>query len=65
MKAMHAPWMQAISYGGSNEDWDAYSITSDNAPLLAATLYLYSEETPITEGNFWHYGENGEILIWD
>ena len=24
----------------------------------------YSEEEPTTEGNYWHYGDNGEIVIW-
>ena len=35
-----------------------------NEPYLAATHYYYSESAPETDGNFWYYGENGEILIW-
>ena len=29
-----------------------------------AQRYFYSEEAPAAEGKFWHYGENGEILVW-
>lgn len=29
-----------------------------------ATRFYYSEEIPTEKGNFWHYGENGEVLKW-
>ncbi len=54
-----------VFYGGTAEDWNAVSVESNNQPLLDATLYFYSEEAPTEEGNHWHYGEDGEILIWE
>ena len=27
--------------------------------------YYYSDEVPVVEGMFWHYGANGEIIIWE
>ena len=40
---------------GWNSNWN-YS----NRPV-----YWYSEEAPTTEGNYWHYGDNGEIVVWE
>ncbi len=28
-------------------------------------VYWYRESKPSTSGNFWHYGTNGEIVIWE
>ena len=28
-------------------------------------VYWYSETEPTTEGNYWHYGTNGEIVVWE
>jgi hypothetical protein len=38
--------------------------STGNTSLTNAAQYLYSENEPTTEGNFWHYDENGEIAIW-
>ncbi len=35
-----------------------------NTSLTNAAQYLYSASEPTTEGNFWHYDENGEITVW-
>ncbi len=35
-------------------DWN-----SGNCPV-----YWYSENKPTTEGNYWHYGKNGEVVVW-
>jgi hypothetical protein len=40
------------------------TVSTGNTPLTSATQYLYSENEPTVEGNFWHYDENGEIAIW-
>lgn len=37
-----------------SDTWNAYNIP----------VYWYSEALPTQEGNYWHYGENGEIIIW-
>ena len=37
------------------DDWN-----NSNRPV-----YWYSESEPTESGNFWHYGTNGEIVIWE
>ena len=44
-----------VYYTGTEEEWAAVSIESDNDPLTTATLYYYSETQPTTDGTFWHY----------
>ena len=36
------------------------------APITipATPIYWYRETLPTTSGNYWHYDENGEIVIW-
>ena len=53
-----------VYYGGSVEEWDDISTSHSNKPLTDATIHYYSETAPTTEGNFWHYNENGEIVHW-
>ncbi|MBP3437701.1 MAG: leucine-rich repeat domain-containing protein [Clostridia bacterium] len=54
----------AIYFTGTKEDWKSIHIGIRNKLLYSAPKYYYSEEKPTEEGNFWHYGENGEIMIW-
>ncbi len=49
-----------VYYEGNIEDWN--NITS--SAFTSATIYYYSETTPSTTGNYWHYDENGNIAIW-
>ncbi len=60
--------LKEVYYGGTAEQWSKISISYNNFPLTEATRYYYSEEYPynetVTEGNFWHYGSNGEIVVW-
>ncbi len=32
--------------------------------LTNATRYYYSE-TPVYDGNYWHYDEDGNIVVWE
>ncbi|MBQ4586396.1 MAG: leucine-rich repeat domain-containing protein, partial [Clostridia bacterium] len=52
-----------VYYNGSESKWADINIGTSNTELLSA-IYYYSEEHPTTEGNFWHYDENGEIAVW-
>ena len=54
-----------VYYKGTAEDWDKIDIKSNNDPLEDATRYYYSETEPTEEGNFWHWGENGEVVVWE
>ena len=57
--------LTAVYYGGTAEDFAAMEIRGNNDPLLAATWYYYAEVKPEEAGNYWHYGEEGELLIWE
>ncbi|MBQ8546610.1 MAG: leucine-rich repeat protein [Clostridia bacterium] len=39
--------------------WDS------NWSFRSYLVYWYSENEPTTEGKYWHYGENGEIVVWE
>ncbi len=48
-----------IFYLGTIEEWKNITIEvnffNKNLPIANAKKYFYSEEEPVTEGNFWHY----------
>ena len=56
--------LRSVYYSGTYEKWNSYQVDTTNAYLKKATIYYYSETTPTTEGNFWHYDENCNIVIW-
>lgn len=56
--------LKNVYYRGTQAQWNEVSVGNRNTPLGKETIYFYSEELPSGEGSFWHYGENGEILIW-
>ena len=55
--------LNAIYYLGTEEDWSKITIESYN-PIQSATIYIYSEEKSTLEGNYWHYGINGNPVVW-
>jgi hypothetical protein len=57
--------LTSIYYKGAAEDWAKISIhSSNNSCLTDAMRYYYSESKPTEEGNFWHYNEKGEVVVW-
>ena len=63
--------LTSVYYTGTAEEWSAISIDSYNTPLTNATRYYYSETAPALnadgtayDGNYWHYDESGEIVVW-
>ena len=56
--------LTSVYYTGNEQEWSAIVIGAYNDYLTNATRYYYSETAPTTEGNFWHYDENGELAIW-
>ena len=54
-----------VYYNGTKAEWYNVFISANNIPLENATKYYYSESEPTTEGNFWHWGENGEVVVWE
>ena len=57
--------LKEVYYTGSEEEWAKISIGRYNDELRYATRYYYSETAPTDDGNYWHYGESGEIVIWE
>ena len=59
--------LTSVYYGGTADDWADIQIASYNNPFHSATVYYYiekEENVPTDGGKYWHYGENGEIVVW-
>jgi len=56
--------LSSIYYSGSSAQFADVYVGDDNTYFYEATLYYYSETEPDSEGNFWHYDENGNITVW-
>ncbi|MGN1061452.1 MAG: leucine-rich repeat protein, partial [Candidatus Coproplasma sp.] len=54
-----------VYYGGTVVKWNNITIgATNNDKLKGENIYYYSKTEPTAEGNYWHYGANGEIVIW-
>ena len=47
--------LEAVYYEGTPSDWKDLSIGESNDPLQAASIFYFSENTPQSAGNYWHY----------
>jgi hypothetical protein len=56
--------LSTVYYHGTESEWAEIEMGYANGIFKYATRYYYSESTPTTEGNFWHYDENGEPVLW-
>ena len=56
--------LTSVYYGAMAEDWANIEIGDGNYWFTSAKRYYYSENEPMTTGNWWHYDENGEIAVW-
>ena len=56
--------LTSVYYLGTAEEWEEISISHSNTLLTRATRYYYSENQPTTTGNYWHYDENGGVVVW-
>lgn len=56
--------LSKIYYLGSSEDFKKIEIGNGNTDFEEATLYIYSENEPYEDGNFWHYDEAGNPIEW-
>ena len=57
--------LTSVYYKGTLAEWGLIDINTGNDPLTTATLYCFSENQPTDSGNYWHYNDNGEIIIWE
>ena len=56
-----------VCYKGNAEEWAQIEIEKNNPYLMWSTIYYYIEneaDVPIDGGNYWHYDENGEPVVW-
>ena len=53
--------VEIVYYKCSRKEAAPYDLLAE---LPGAKHYYYSETEPQDKGNYWHYGENSEILIW-
>lgn len=54
--------LQTVYFGGDKTKWDAIS---DKPAFSGVEIYTYREQTPTTEGNFWHYDTDGVTpVVW-
>lgn len=60
---MNCPSLRTIFYKGTAEQFEAIDIADGNEAFEDAKVYLYSEEQPSDDGDYWHY-ENGSAMIW-
>lgn len=56
--------LKTVYYTGTEREWTNVSIDNGNWDLTSATHYYYSETQPTSTGNYWHYDENGDIVVW-
>ena len=63
--------LTSVYYKGSADEWAKISIDLFNSSLTNATIYYFSETEPAINaegaeysGNYWHYDQGGEVVIW-
>ncbi|MCD8201848.1 MAG: leucine-rich repeat domain-containing protein [Clostridia bacterium] len=62
--------LKSVFFPSTERDWkkelsDAHVTKEGNVSFLSATVYFYSEERPEMPGNFWHYDDERNPVIWD
>ncbi len=57
---------------GTQDEWNALDEKLSTSPgivgneiLLSAKVYIYSQNKPETEGNYWHWGEDNTPEVWE
>lgn len=60
----HLGSLTDIYYTGTQEQWNNINFGLDNYNLTTSTIHFYSEEEPTTDGNYWHYDVNGNVVLW-
>ena len=56
-----------VYYKGTANDWATIEIKNYNSRLTSAKRYYYienAEDLPTDNGYYWHYDEQGNIVIW-
>ena len=59
----HCDSLNTILFAGTIEEWNI-NVGINNDQFNDATVYYYSETSPETSGNFWHYDGNNNPVVW-
>ena len=54
--------LSEVYYTGSEEEWNEMTVYDGTISYCA--VYFYLESSPVEEGIYWHYGEDGKIEFW-
>ena len=54
--------IRKLFYKGNASEW---TMIDGGVNLTVSTVYYYSESEPTESGNWWHYDENDNAVIWD
>ena len=56
--------LNGIYYKGTPNDWNKINFIGYNDHIINAKRYYYSETKPTNVGNYWHYDENSNPIVW-
>ena len=56
--------LEKVYFAGSEEQFANVTISQGNDALAGAAVYFYSESAPAEAGNFWHFDQEGNPVIW-
>lgn len=56
--------LKTVYYMGGANHWTEVSIGNQNDELKGATVLYYSEFTPTSGNNYWHYNEENKPVKW-
>ena len=57
--------VEAVYFMGSEELWKNISMAGSNNQMTEAPRYYYSNIEPTESGNYWHYDDAGNPIIWE
>ena len=63
-QAFEGTGIEKIYFGGNLDDWNLVTIEASNEPIRDAKVYFYSSTEPDNDGDYWHYDDNGNVVIW-
>lgn len=56
--------LSVIFFKGTEAQFDALDIESNNSEIIKAKVYFYSESEPEESGAFWHYDASQTPVLW-
>ena len=63
-QAFEGTGLEKIYFCGNLNDWNSVTIEASNESIKDAKVYFYSSTAPDKDGDYWHYDDNGNVVIW-